>query len=115
MKYSHATVKDVRSGFCLVLLAKDKQLKVQPEKTFFLSWVSAPILGEGDDFEGDEPFAWGSREFMRKLCIGKDVEYYVANTKTQGEYGAVKLEGEDVAQSAISQGWLQFSFLAVNR
>ncbi|KOM47453.1 hypothetical protein LR48_Vigan07g115700 [Vigna angularis] len=40
-----------------------------PEKSITLSSLMAPRLARRGGV--DEPFAWESREFLRKLCIGK--------------------------------------------
>ena len=43
-----------------------------PEKVITLSSLIAPRLGRrGENATKDEPFAWASREFLRKKCIGQ--------------------------------------------
>jgi endonuclease YncB( thermonuclease family) len=55
----------------------------------------------------DEPFAWESREFLRKLCIGKEVTFRVDYTAPNvgREFGTVYLGDKNVAYSVIAAGW----------
>jgi staphylococcal nuclease domain-containing protein 1 len=55
----------------------------------------------------DEPFAWESREFLRKLCIGKEVTFRVDYTAPNvgREFGTVYLGDKNVAYSIIAAGW----------
>ncbi|KAL2657156.1 hypothetical protein AAZV13_04G164600 [Glycine max] len=63
-------VKAVPSGDCLVIVAiSSTKPGPLPEKTITLSSLIAPRLARRGGV--DEPFAWESREFLRKLCIGK--------------------------------------------
>lgn len=43
-----------------------------PEMQLSLASLAAPKLGRAPGI-ADEPFAWDSREFLRKKCIGKQV------------------------------------------
>lgn len=45
-----------------------------PELQLSLASLQAPKLGRGPGI-ADEPFAWDSREFLRKKCIGKQVRW----------------------------------------
>lgn len=47
------------------------------EVTVYLSYVSTPKVARMKDgeYSADEPFAFEAREFLRKLLIGKEVEY----------------------------------------
>ena len=64
-------VKAVPSGDCLVIVAMTSAKPGPlPEKTITLSSLIAPRLARRGG--SDEPFAWESREFLRKLCIGKE-------------------------------------------
>ncbi|KAL6992286.1 Ribonuclease TUDOR 2 [Sarracenia purpurea var. burkii] len=42
--------------------------EIPPEQTITLSSLIAPRLARRGGV--DEPFAWESREYLRKLCIG---------------------------------------------
>nr|XP_029146005.1 ribonuclease TUDOR 2-like [Arachis hypogaea] len=72
-------VKVVPSGDCLVIVALSSSKPGRlPEKTLTLSSLIAPRLARRGGV--DEPFAWESREFLRKLCIGKEVIFKVDYT-----------------------------------
>lgn len=62
-----ATVKSVLSGDTLILINPSNPAV---ERTFSLAFVSAPRLNK----EGDEPFAFQSRDFLRNLTVGKQVK-----------------------------------------
>ena len=62
-----AQVKSVLSGDTLIL-ANPKNPAV--ERQFSLAYVTAPRLSK----DGDEPFAFQSREFLRELTLGKPIK-----------------------------------------
>ncbi|KAK7291504.1 hypothetical protein RIF29_06702 [Crotalaria pallida] len=63
-------VKAVPSGDCLVIVAlASSKPGPLPEKTITFSSLMAPRLARRGGV--DEPFAWQSRDYLRKLCIGK--------------------------------------------
>ncbi|KAF2073820.1 hypothetical protein CYY_004878 [Polysphondylium violaceum] len=72
-------VRSVNSGDSLVI--QDLKTLDAPKQEYNLSHLTVPRLG----FHGtndkpatkDTPFAWESREYLRKLCIGKKVHFYV--------------------------------------
>jgi staphylococcal nuclease domain-containing protein 1 len=56
----------------------------------------------------DEPFAWESREFLRKLCIGKEVAFkvdYKVEAIAGREFGSVYLGNENLAKLVVQNGW----------
>ncbi|KAI6675772.1 hypothetical protein NL676_003678 [Syzygium grande] len=55
----------------------------------------------------DEPFAWDSREYLRKLCIGKEVTFKVDYTVPSigREFGSVFLGDKNVAMLVVAEGW----------
>lgn len=76
-----------------------------PEKTITLSSLIAPRLARRGG--QDEPFAWESREFLRKKCIGKEVIFkvdYVVSTINR-EFGSVFLGETNLALEVVSEGW----------
>eukprot|EP00252_Welwitschia_mirabilis_P024927 TRINITY_DN7610_c0_g1_i1.p1 TRINITY_DN7610_c0_g1~~TRINITY_DN7610_c0_g1_i1.p1 ORF type:complete len:993 (+),score=268.32 TRINITY_DN7610_c0_g1_i1:311-3289(+) len=99
-------VKAVPSGDCLLIMANSKA-ELPLEKTITLSYIIAPKLARRGGI--DEPFAWQSREFLRKLCIGKEVSFRVDYTvpNIQRDFGTVVLhEGnKNVAMAVVSGGW----------
>lgn len=97
-------VKAVPSGDCLVIMAISKS-EIPPEKTITLSSIIAPRLARRGGV--DEPFAWESREYLRQLCIGKDVTFRVEYTVPSigREFGSVFLGDKNVAKLIVEQGW----------
>ncbi|KAH0852942.1 hypothetical protein HID58_093619 [Brassica napus] len=88
-------VKAVTSGDCLVITAlAQSRPGPPPEKTITLGGI-------------DEPFAWESREFLRKLCIGKEITFKV-DYKVEAigrEFGSVYLGSENLAKLVVQNGW----------
>lgn len=76
-----------------------------PEKTITLSSLIAPRLARRGGV--DEPFAWESREYLRKLCIGKEVTFRVEYTVSSinRDFGSVFLGDKNVAVLVVSEGW----------
>jgi staphylococcal nuclease domain-containing protein 1 len=96
-----AKVKSVLSGDTLILQNKNKQ-----ERTLSLAFINAPRLNN------DEPGSFQSRDFIRKLCVGKMVRFSVLYTipqKTGGasrDYGIVMLQnGQLLPDAIVSEGW----------
>ena len=67
-----------------------------PEKTLTLAGIIAPRLGRhyAKDESGmkDEPWAWESKEMVRKMCVGKAVSFRSEPTKgsTSREYALAR-------------------------
>ncbi|XP_042498409.1 ribonuclease TUDOR 1 [Macadamia integrifolia] len=97
-------VKAVPSGDCLVITGSSKA-EFPPEKTITLASIVSPRLARRGGV--DEPFAWDSREYLRKLCIGKDVTFKVDYTVPSigREFGSVFLGDKNVALLVVSEGW----------
>ncbi|KAL4634705.1 hypothetical protein ACB092_04G219400 [Castanea dentata] len=99
-------VKAVLSGDCLVIMAvAANRVGPPPEKTLTLSSLVAPRLARRGGV--DEPFAWDSREYLRKLCIGKEVAFKVDYTVPSigREFGSVFIGDKNVALLVVSEGW----------
>eukprot|EP00249_Psilotum_nudum_P022287 c28457_g1_i1 orf=385-3351(+) len=97
-------VKAVPSGDSLLIMGNVKS-GPPPEKTITLSSLIAPKLARRGG--RDEPFAWDSREFLRKKCIGQEVTFkvdYVVATISR-EFGSVFLGETNLAASVVSEGW----------
>lgn len=97
-------VKAVPSGDSLLIMGSAKT-ELPPEKTITLASIIAPKLARrGTE---DEPFAWQSRDFLRKLCIGKEVTFRVEYTvpSINREFGSVFLGDKNVAYMVVSEGW----------
>ncbi|CAI8619265.1 unnamed protein product [Vicia faba] len=100
-------VKAVPSGDCLVVVAVStpKPGQTLPERTITLSSLIAPRLARRGGV--DEPFAWECREFLRKLCIGKEVAFRVDYNvpSINRDFGSVFLGNQNVAMLVVSGGW----------
>ncbi|GFR42157.1 hypothetical protein Agub_g3009 [Astrephomene gubernaculifera] len=103
------TVKEVVSGDTLVIAGTTKGPGPAPEKRITLSSLMAPKLGKRDGTSKDEPFAWDSREFLRKKCIGQPCVFrvdYVVEAIGNREFGSLFLNQQDnVAVDVVAQGW----------
>ena len=106
MAASHfeAKVKSVLSGDTVVLhnISNPKQ-----ERILSLAFVTAPRLKR----EGDEQFAFESRDYLRRLLVGKVVRFqvlYKIPTGANREYGIVALPDRTVLpEQAVAEGWLK--------
>ncbi|TEY80315.1 hypothetical protein BOTCAL_0039g00120 [Botryotinia calthae] len=103
MVLNQAKVKSVLSGDSLVLTSVDNP---DLERILSLAYCTSPHLRK----EGDEPFAFQSRDALRKLVVGKVVQfqvlYQIPNTKR--EYGLVFLnDGTKLPEEMIKEGWLK--------
>uniref|UniRef100_A0A0D6R1R8 Ribonuclease n=1 Tax=Araucaria cunninghamii TaxID=56994 RepID=A0A0D6R1R8_ARACU len=97
-------VKAVPSGDSLLIMGSSKA-ELPPEKTITLASIIAPKLARrGTE---DEPFAWQSREFLRKLCIGKEVTFRIEYTvpSINREFGSVFVGDKNVAFMVVGEGW----------
>lgn len=105
-RWLRGKVKAVPSGDTLVIMGITKGDSIPPEKTVTLKHIMAPKLARRDG--DDEPFAWESREYLRKLCIGKEVVFKTdSSTAPSGrEFASVLLsDGSDVPKLVVSHGW----------
>ncbi|KAE8419269.1 hypothetical protein BDV36DRAFT_138642 [Aspergillus pseudocaelatus] len=100
-----ARVKSVLSGDTVVL---SHITNPGQERTLSLAYVSAPRLRR----EGDESYAFQSREFLRELLVGKVVQFnvlYTIPTGAKRDYGTIKLPTFEVLLPDISvqEGWVR--------
>ncbi|KAI9777042.1 MAG: hypothetical protein M1839_009093 [Geoglossum umbratile] len=105
MPISQAKVKSVLSGDTLVLASVNNPSQ---ERQLSLAYVSAPRLRK----DGEEPFAFESRDFIRRLVVGKVVQfqvlYQVPGPTSKREYGIVSTpNGLTLPEVAVSEGWLK--------
>jgi len=101
-------VKAVPSGDTVVLIELDNMAhgdQPPPEIELTLAGIQAPLLSRGNSPE--QPWAWESREFLRRLCIGKKVQYTVNYRAANRCYGEIYLKGDDVRLLVIQAGWAQ--------
>ncbi|EEQ89122.1 hypothetical protein RJZ56_007677 [Blastomyces dermatitidis] len=103
MSLLEARVKAILSGDTLILTHVTNRSQ---ERTLSLAYVSAPRLRR----EGDEPFAFQSREFLRELLVGKVIKFQVLYTvpTTKREYGIVKLPNtQELPELCVAEGWVK--------
>jgi len=100
-----ATVKAVTSGDSLVLHGDVTNTK-PPEMQLTLSSLMAPRMARGPSAK-DEPFGYESREFLRKLAVGRRVEFVVEYKveRINRNFGAVILNGENLCKTVVRAGW----------
>lgn len=101
------TVKEVPAGDTVVIVGTVKS-GPPPEKRITLSSLVAPKLGKRDGSTRDEAFAWDSREFLRKKCIGKECVFkvdYVVEQIGNREFGSLFIGQENIALAVVSNGW----------
>ncbi|KAI1504911.1 tudor domain-containing protein [Biscogniauxia marginata] len=102
-KQFFANVKSVLSGDTLVLTSQNNP---NAERTFSLAFVTGPHLRR----EGDEPFAFQSREYLRSLVVGKAVQCTILYTipNSGREYGIAQLkDGTRLPDKLVKAGWLK--------
>lgn len=99
-------VKAVLSGDSLVLAGSANG--AAPERTITLTGVLAPKFGRGKA-QTDEPYAWESREYLRRATIGQQVQFTVQHTHADSgrDYGTVSLKGTDIATQMLKAGWVK--------
>ncbi|KAK8049868.1 transcription factor [Apiospora phragmitis] len=97
-----AHVKSLLSGDTLVLTSTNNPTL---ERTMSLAYVNAPHLRK----EGDEPFAFQSREYLRALILGKPAKCTVLYSVPSGrEYGTVELQdGTQLPDELVKAGWVK--------
>ena len=98
-----ANVKSVLSGDTLVLTSQNNP---NAERTFSLAFVDAPRLRR----EGDEPFAFQSRDHLRSLTVGKPIQCTILYTVPSSgrEYGHAQLkDGTQLPDELVKAGWLK--------
>jgi len=101
MALMEAKVKSVLSGDTLVL---HNIKNPSQERTLSLAFVTAPRIRR----EGDEPGAFESRDFVRKLCVGKVVRFsvlYNIPTPSPRDYGVIILaNGQHLLDLVVREG-----------
>lgn len=97
-----AHVKSLLSGDTLILTSTNNPTL---ERTLSLAYVNAPHLRK----EGDEPFAFQSREYLRALILGKPAKCTVLYSVPSGrEYGTVELQdGTQLPDELVKAGWVK--------
>lgn len=96
-------VKSVLSGDTIIL---SNPQNPAAERTLSLAYVSAPRLSK----DGDERFAFDSREFLRAKLVGKLVKFNVHYTvpNSQRDYGTAEMQdGTKFPDELAKSGWVK--------
>ncbi|EOD09062.1 hypothetical protein EMIHUDRAFT_452958 [Emiliania huxleyi CCMP1516] len=116
-----AIVKAVPSGDTVLVMGADSSRGPPPEKLISLTGITAPRLANRST--DDSPWAWASRDFLRRLVIGKPVTFVIeapASTVPGGptggpprEFGTVYFEGLPLQQHIVAAGWARLKGVAL--
>ena len=103
MTLNQGKVKSVLSGDSLILTSTARP---DQERILSLAYCTSPHLRK----EGDEQWAFESRDALRKMVVGKHIQfsvlYSIPNTKR--EYGIVFLnDGRKLPEAMVEEGWLK--------
>ncbi|POS84544.1 hypothetical protein EPUL_004324 [Erysiphe pulchra] len=103
MPVNQAKVKCVLSGDSLVLTAIGNP---KSERILYLPYVTSPHFRK----EGEELWAYESRDALRQLVVGKLIQFNILYTisSTKREYGEVYLQdGTRLPEKMLELGWLK--------
>merc|ERR1712216_1011031 len=102
------TVKAVPSGDTVLIVANAGPTSSgpPPEKIVTLAGIIAPRMGRRDGSYADEPFAFQSREALRRALIGEPVTFKVESEYASREFALVFKDGAgDIALEHCKNGW----------
>lgn len=94
-------VKSVLSGDTIILTSI---VNPAQEKILSLAYITAPRLNK----TGDEPWAFESRDYLRKSLVGKNIQFQVLYEipTTKRQFGVIFLEdGVKFPQAVVREGW----------
>ncbi|CAF1574259.1 unnamed protein product [Rotaria magnacalcarata] len=113
----HAIVKSIFSGDTLVIKQVTRSPANETEQRISLNYITAPKLARPPTDNGsvgssaDEPYAFETREFLRKKLVGREICYTVdfqipqSNRSMCTVYlGKDKETGENIIESLLSEG-----------
>jgi staphylococcal nuclease domain-containing protein 1 len=103
MSYISANCKSVMSGDSLILTSIKNP---NNERTLSLAYCTAPHIKK----DADELGAYDSRDALRDLVVGKQIQFQVLYTipNTKREYGIVLLpDGRRLPEEIVKEGWLK--------
>ena len=114
-KTKKALVKGVLSGDAIILsgkVPKNSLTSIPEENTLFLTGIISPKVGNSNKLE-EEPYGFESKEFLRKLLIGKVITYKLDYKSNDRLFGQVFLpdEKENVAQIIIKNGYAKIGYV----
>jgi staphylococcal nuclease domain-containing protein 1 len=117
----HAIVKSILSGDSLVIKPLTRQSSAaENEKRIALNYITAPKLARPPTDSGaggssvDEPYAFETREFLRKKLVGREICYTIDFIIPQSNrlmctvyLGKDKETGENIIESLLSEGLVE--------
>ncbi len=89
-------VKSILSGDSLILRGRAVN-GPPPEKLVSLHGITAP--------RKDEPFYFESRDALRKLLVGQNVDFKSVLQSHGREFGHLHFDGQDVSSYMVQNGW----------
>jgi len=115
IKMQLGIVRSVLSGDSVTILDIDESRKENAPKEILFTILSlkAPVVGRRSEMDGkmvtkEEPWAWQSREFLRKMIIGKPVIYRVEHHQEERHYGELwDCEENDIRLAIVLNGWAE--------
>ena len=108
---SKGLVKGVLSGDTIIISgALSKDYSLPDEFNLTLTGVFAPKIGNSSKLE-EEPFSFESREFLRKLIIGKVVIYKIDYTHNERRFGHIKFDNKLINAEILKNGLAKIGFL----
>jgi len=118
----HAIVKSIFSGDTLVIkpLTRSSSNNNEAEKRISLNYITAPKLARAPTDSGaggstvDEPYAFETREYLRKKLVGREISYTIDFEIPQSHrlmctvyLGKDKETGENIIESLLSEGLVE--------
>ena len=104
-------VKGVQSGDTIIISGKLPKNGALPEElSLTLIGVFAPKIGNSSKLN-EEAFSFESREFLRKLLIGKVVQYKVDYTHNERKFGHILYENKNINAEILKNGFAKIAYL----
>ena len=104
-------VKGVQSGDTIILSGKLPKNGGLPEEiSLTLTGVYAPKIGNSSKLD-EEAYSYDSREFLRKLVVGKVVLYKVDYSHNDRKFGHIVLDNKNINAEILKNGFAKIGFL----
>ncbi|EFA75440.1 nuclease domain-containing protein [Heterostelium album PN500] len=110
-------VRAVNSGDSLVIQEIDPRGEYQQKSEYLLSGISAPRLGRpalnDKPATTDDAFAWDSRDYLRKKCIGKRVNFSIDYTNPASKKSNITAFLVDDAVNSLNKQMVESGWATV--
>jgi staphylococcal nuclease domain-containing protein 1 len=116
----HAIVKSILSGDTLIVKTLSRSSANENEQRISLNYITAPKLARPPTDTGaggssiDEPYAFETREYLRKKLVGREICYTIDFQIPQSNrlmctvyLGKDKETGENIIESLLSEGLVE--------